>query len=124
MTETIMPAGPHGTGRLEPAARRVVAIAARAGAARYDRMRHLPGLIRFVPEDKDPVAETERILALLARALRAERNRARAGHWTYDLNRHIALHQAQRAEAERLSALRAGGPAAAREPCAARPERP
>ena len=38
------------------------------------------------------------ILTRLARALRAERNRGRAGHWTYDLNRHIALKQAYAAE--------------------------
>jgi hypothetical protein len=42
------------------------------------------------------------IVARLARALRAERTRGRAGHWTYDLNRHIGLHQAYRAERARL----------------------
>jgi len=46
------------------------------------------------------------ILARLERALRAERNRARSGHWTYDLNRHIALRQAYLAESERLRALK------------------
>jgi hypothetical protein len=41
----------------------------------------------------------------IERALRRER--ARAGHWTYDLNRHIALHVAYRAETARLAHLRA-----------------
>ena len=38
------------------------------------------------------------ILVRLRRALRAERSRGRAGHWSYDLNRHIALKQAYEAE--------------------------
>ena len=84
----------------------------RAGAKSYDRARDLPGLIRLDPFAQ--VAETEEglkaILARLERALRAERNRARSGHWTYDLNRHIALRQAYRAEADRLQAMRAGRP--------------
>ncbi len=82
----------------------------RAGAVMYDRDRHLPALIRIEPWAA--VGETrpavEAILARLERALRAERNRARSGHWTYDLNRHIALRQAHRAESERLAELKAG----------------
>jgi hypothetical protein len=46
------------------------------------------------------------ILRRLARALRSERNRGRAGHWTYDLNRHIALAQAYTAERTALSSYR------------------
>lgn len=38
----------------------------------------------------------------IARALRAERARGRGGHWTYDLNRHIALAQAYTAERRHL----------------------
>jgi hypothetical protein len=86
------------------------AIAARAadsidaivqrGAEAYDRFRHLP---RVLPVDgaelADPSPAGRRsTVARLARALRAERNRGRAGHWTYDLNRHIALAQAYQAE--------------------------
>jgi hypothetical protein len=48
------------------------------------------------------VAGRRNVLARIARALRAERNRGRAGHWTYDLNRHIALAQAYTAERRRL----------------------
>jgi hypothetical protein len=45
------------------------------------------------------------LVARLARALRAERQRGRAGHWSYDLNRHIALAQALDAERRRLEKL-------------------
>jgi hypothetical protein len=77
----------------------------KAGCEAYRRERHLPGLI---PIEADRIAapdlETHRsILAKLARALRAERNRGRAGHWTYDLNRHIGLLQAYAAERRLLS---------------------
>lgn len=82
----------------------------RAGAKAYDRRRDLPGLIRLDPftEIADTNEAAEAILARLERALRAERNRARSAHWTYDLNRHIALRQAYLAEAERLMAMKAG----------------
>ena len=39
-----------------------------------------------------------RILAKLRRALRAERRRGLAGHWTYDLARHAALLRVYRLE--------------------------
>lgn len=99
------------TGRPEHLQRRAEAaldVTVRAGAKAYDRDRDLPGLIRIdpPPRDADSVAGQEAIVARLQRALRAERNRARSGHWTYDLNRHIALHQAHLAESQRLAALR------------------
>jgi hypothetical protein len=80
----------------------------------YDRARHLPRLIPVGPADiaDDSPAGRRAILARLARALRAERNRGRAGHWTYDLNRHIGLCQAYRAERARLR----GGADATRPP--------
>jgi hypothetical protein len=43
-----------------------------------------------------------RIVALLRRALRAERRRGLAGHWTYDLSRHAQLLALYRAECENL----------------------
>jgi hypothetical protein len=74
--------------------------AERAGAILYDRRRDLARLIHLDPfkalPDTDETADA--ILAGLRRALRTERNRGRAGHWTYDLNRHIALRQAYAAE--------------------------
>lgn len=71
-----------------------------AGRDSYDRTRHLPRIIPVGPDevaDQSPAGRTA-ILQKLARALRAERTRGRAGHWTYDLNRHIALSQAYAAE--------------------------
>jgi len=91
-------------------ARRVVARAIRAGADAYVRERDLPKLIRIdrfggnAPETR---ATLGTIVTCLERALRAERQRARSGHWTYDLNRHIALHQAYLAETMRLAAMKA-----------------
>lgn len=82
--------------------------AVEAGSEVYERTRHLPRILPVTPDDlsDESVQGKRRILAKLARALRAERNRGRAGHWTYDLNRHIALAQAFRAEGGS-----AGGPA-------------
>lgn len=76
----------------------------RAGCDSYDRARHLPWLARAMPaelESDDPNVARD-IIARLERALRAERRRGNAGHWTYDMNRHIALMQALRAERQRL----------------------
>ncbi|WP_245479668.1 DUF6477 family protein [Hansschlegelia zhihuaiae] len=66
------------------------------GREAYDRRRALPRLIAIDPRELEPgdVALDRVIEARLKRALRAERRRGRAGHWTYDLNRHIALLQA------------------------------
>jgi hypothetical protein len=78
------------------------AIAGRIGAGSevYQRSRHLPRIIPVGPDEMadDSMEGRAAILRKLARALRAERTRGRAGHWTYDLNRHIALSQAYVAE--------------------------
>jgi hypothetical protein len=88
---------------------RAIAANVRAGVRAYDRARDLPALIRTEPAAADGPEATEAILARLERALRAERSRARAGHWTYDLNRHIALRQAWLAERARLATMRRRG---------------
>lgn len=82
-----------------------------AGTDLYERKRHLRRLLPQASEDfRNEDAETTRaILMRLAAAMRAERRRGRAGHWTYDLNRHIALAQAFRAEKEGLRKLSGGG---------------
>jgi hypothetical protein len=94
--------------RIGSAAARTVDEAIKAGVGHYDRMRDLPRLARI--DSPAALAETTEnvaaIIARLERALRAERKRARSGHWTYDLNRHIALRQAHQAERGRLAALR------------------
>ena len=89
-----------------------------AGQSAYCREKMLPRLLPVGPRElaeQGPEAD-RRIVARLARALRAERNRGRAGHWTYDLNRHIALHQAYLAERARLGGLRGAAAAAAAAP--------
>jgi hypothetical protein len=75
------------------------------GRETYDRGRMLVRLLPVGPDDifgHEPET-TRRIVMKLARALRTERARGRAGHWTYDLNRHLGLMQALKAEEERLA---------------------
>lgn len=91
-------------------ARSALARSLEAGAAAYDRRRMLPRLIAAGPDlvgDETPEGRL-RVIRLLGRALRGERCRGRAGHWTYSLDRHIGLVQAIRAEGRALAALRQG----------------
>jgi hypothetical protein len=72
----------------------------------FDRKVELPGLIGIWPSElrTESLEATVRIVALLRKAIRSERQRGRAGHWTYDLNRHLALADALRVEQARLRA--------------------
>ncbi|WP_208430458.1 DUF6477 family protein [Methyloceanibacter sp. wino2] len=74
--------------------------------ARYDRIRHLPKLLGTTPQElADFSIEGRRIL--IARLTRLARNSARAGragHWTYDPNRHITILAALQAERLALAA--------------------
>lgn len=81
------------------------------GVAAYDRRRMLPRLIGAGPDliADETRAGRLRIVKMLGRALRGERGRGRAGHWTYSLDRHVGLVQALRAEASALTALRPVG---------------
>lgn len=74
---------------------------------RYDRERDLPRLIRLWPDEvKSSEPETlGMIVRRLHAALRAERQRGLAGHWTYDLARHSQLYAAYRAELHSLNAI-------------------
>ena len=99
-----------GAGRVTArAAAGAVAAAVRAGAVDYDRARHLPRLIRAVPDDyaSDDETTTRRLVKRLEKAIEAERRLGRSRHWAYDLNRHIALRQALAAETARLMKERA-----------------
>jgi hypothetical protein len=98
-----------GARRWLSAAGQAVERSVRAGMGPYRRERQLPALIALDPAalSEESVAAGQMILSRLRRALRAERRRAKAGHWTYDLNRHIALRQAYAAEAARLAGLQA-----------------
>ena len=101
-----------GSDALRRAAAEALRRSIRAGADAYERRRDLPQLTRLDPREiaGETVGNAETIVARLKRALRAERNRARSGHWTYDLNRHIALRQAYVAELERLRLMQAKAP--------------
>ena len=78
-----------------------------AGAGAYVRSRDLPRLLPLWPHEiEDQTTEGGgRLLAKLRRALRTERRRARANHWSYDLNRHLGLLSAYQGE---LANLRLG----------------
>jgi uncharacterized protein DUF6477 len=98
----------------------VFARVSQAGAECYLRARDLPRLIALWPEelaDKTPEGGL-RILSKLRFALRAERRRGRAGHWSYELNRHLALLSAYKGE---LAELRRVLPPSRTAPGAARP---
>jgi hypothetical protein len=73
----------------------------------YRREQALPRLLPLIRrgERESEFAFTHTIVANLERAVRAERQRGRAGHWTYDLNRHAALNQALMAEKQHLMQL-------------------
>lgn len=91
--------------RLRAGARPALNAALDASLAGYDRLEALSRFHRLSREtilSETPEA-ARRVLSEIERALRAER--ARGGHWTYDLNRHIALLVAHRAEAARLARL-------------------
>ena len=83
-----------------PDASRIFGTMADAGAGCYLRARDLPRLIALWPHelaDQSPEGSLL-ILSKLRRALRAERRRALAGHWSYELNRHLGLMTAYKAE--------------------------
>jgi len=87
-------------------AKRTFGTMAAAGTAAYLRSRDLPKLIALWPHELDDESQEGmfRVLAKPRRALRAERSRGLAGHWSYDLNRHLGLLSAYKGE---LAALRA-----------------
>ena len=66
----------------------------------YDRHAALCRVLALWPHEFDnhTPAGRQNILAKLRRALRAERRRGIAGHWTYDLARHIELLHVYRQE--------------------------
>lgn len=91
--------GKHGA-ELNPDAPAIFGRMVDAGAGCYVRARDLPRLIALWPRelcDQTPEGSLL-ILSKLRRALRAERRRALAGHWSYELNRHLGLTTAYKAE--------------------------
>src|SRR5262245_61936512 len=59
----------------------------------YDRRTELPRILPLWPQELDDTSPQARrvIVSKLRCALRAERRRGVAGHWTYDLARHVEL---------------------------------
>lgn len=80
----------------------------------YDRRRDLPRLVPLLETDIGAASLEAhvRLVGLLRKALRLERQRARSRHWTYDPARHAALVKACRLE---IAALRARSSAATRD---------
>jgi len=74
----------------------------------YDRRTELPRILPLWPRELDDqsAAGRRRIVAKLARALRAERRRGVAGHWTYDLARHVELLRVYRLELAAVPRIR------------------
>jgi hypothetical protein len=76
----------------------------------YDRHTELPRVLPLWPHELDDMSPQgqRRILGRLRRALRAERRRGLAGHWTYDLARHVELLRVYRLELARGAASQDG----------------
>jgi Family of unknown function (DUF6477) len=69
------------------------------GAHHYERSRILPSLLPLSSHDIQMETWTDqRIIRALERALRRERYQGCIHHWSYDINRHIGLLQALKAE--------------------------
>jgi hypothetical protein len=90
---------------VEAGARPAVDAALAAGLAAFDRAHALSPFHRLTREtiNSEAPEAARAVVREIGWALRAER--ARAGHWTYDLNRHVALLIAYRAETARLCRL-------------------
>ena len=75
-----------------------------------DRRSALARVLALWPNELDDASVQGRrnLIAKLRRALRAERRRGIAGHWTYDLARHVELLHVYRRELMMLKAIEAG----------------
>jgi hypothetical protein len=95
-------AGPSG----RPAGRPARIRAIRPAQPEYDRRTTLCSVLALWPQEieDDSLAGRLLIVAKVRRALRAERQRGLAGHWTYDLARHAELLRAYKQELRALSA--------------------
>lgn len=95
--------------RMRRAASQVLSRQVATGSEAYSRSRSLWRLLPQAAVDRgegEP-ARTRTIILALLQAIRRERRLGRGGHWSYDLNRHIALAQALAAERAMLAALEA-----------------
>ena len=92
--------GRKGAGRKQRPTRIRAIRPTRPAYEAYDRRAALCRVLALWPHEFDnhTPAGRQNILAKLRRALRAERRRGIAGHWTYDLARHIELLHVYRQE--------------------------
>jgi hypothetical protein len=92
----------------------------KADAELYVRERDLPRHIAVWPRElRDySIPGHETIIAHIQKVLRATYAAALRGHWSYDVNRHVALLSALRAEQAGLRRLKAERAAACREDAA------
>lgn len=93
-------AGPRALAAFRRGRRGQSARPSQPGGADYVRRRDLTRLLALWPKEVDDESRQGglRIVQRLRSALRAERKRCRAGHWSYDLNRHLSLLHAYKAE--------------------------
>jgi hypothetical protein len=99
----------HGDGRdTRRLTQRVFGPMIAAGAAGYSRARDLPKLLALPPDQIEDAGAsgTEAIVAKLSARVRAQALLGRRRHWSYDLNRHLALLAALKAERAHLAHLR------------------
>ena len=98
----------HEFGDLQGRFQRAIHLTIVGGADHYDRQRHLPRLLGagFENQNQEETGQTLEIVRRLSRAIRQERQLGRRGHHAYDLNRHIGLRQALRAELASLRKLK------------------
>lgn len=84
------------------------AIDRSAKSSDYMRHIHLPRLIGIWPSQINDFSRetTALIVHKLYKALRAERQKGRSGHWAYDFNKHLSLVAAYKAEKARLASRR------------------
>jgi hypothetical protein len=89
MVQKSLKAKPRPRSGPNPNASRIFGTMVDAGAGCYVRARDLPRLIALWPHELADQSSEGSLLILtkLRRALRAERRRALAGHWSYELNR-------------------------------------
>lgn len=82
-----------------------VSAADAAHAADIARRNELATLLPLWPKELADLSISGRrdLIKILERALRGERKRGRAGHWTYDVARHAALIRNHRAERQSLA---------------------
>ena len=82
-----------------------------AGAASYRRARDLPKLMALAPEalEDDSIETAAAIVTRLSALARAQHRLGRRRHWSYDMNRHLAVLIALKAERAHLAHRRNAG---------------